>query len=162
MKRIHIVLEDEEYEKLKSLKDSLKLNWKDLILKLADEYMESSKGSCINDLKLLYKSVASLLSQIGKMISTSSEEDNDLYLASLLPLIVVGEKVDEKEFEELNILLINTVLSKMKEKYKEVNEDLYSLFEMLRIALIREMRGDSARFIRFMRMLCENLKKLGE
>ena len=160
MKRIHIVLEDEEYEKLKNLKDSLKLNWKDLILKLADEYMESSKGSCTNDLKLLYKSVASLLSQIGKMISTS--EDNDLYLATLLPLIVVGEKVDEKEFEELNILLINTVLSKMKEKYKEVNEDLYSLFEMLRIALIREMRGDSARFIRFMRMLCENLKKLGE
>ena len=162
MKRIHIVLEDEEYEKLKSLKDSLKLNWKDLILKLADEYMEPSRGSCVNDLKLLYKSVATLLSQIGRMISTGSEEDNDLYLASLLPLIIVGEKVEEKEFEELNILLINTVLSKMKEKYKEVNEDLYSLFEMLRIALIREMRGDSARFIRFMRMLCENLKKLGE
>ena len=162
MKRIHVVLEDEEYEKLKSLKDSLKLNWKDLILKLADEYMEPSRGGCVNDLKLLYKSVATLLSQIGRMISTGSEEDNDLYLASLLPLIVVGEKVEEKEFEELNILLINTVLSKMKEKYKEVNEDLYSLFEMLRIALIREMRGDSARFIRFMRMLCENLKKLGE
>lgn len=158
MKRIHIVLEDEEYEKLKRLKDSLRLNWKELFLKLAEEY-EGPSGSCINDLKFLYKSVAKLLSQIGKMAS-SEEVDNELYLASLFPLIVIGEEVEEKEIEELIILLINDILTRLKVKYREVNANLYLLFETLRIALIRELRGDTANFIKFMRTLCENLKRL--
>lgn len=164
MKRILLHLEDREYERLQSLKAMLGKSWKDFVLFLVDYYLKSkSKEEMVTKESLItpYKLQAKALAEIGKLITRRDQEgykyDNDFYLASLLPLVVIGEQVDDKELIELYVLVVNLVFEHLRGKYKEKNETMYFLLEYLRTAIIRELVDDTPGFYRLMKEVCDKL-----
>jgi len=159
-------LEDREYEKLQNLKAVLGKNWKDFVMFLAEYYLKSKlKDEMVMKESLItpYKLQAKALAEIGKLMMTNDTEfliGKEFYLATLLPLLVVGDEVDEKELIELHVLTTNLIFEYLKKRYKDGNKLMYLVMEYLRIAIIRELRGDTTTFYRFMREICRELGEL--
>ena len=169
VKRVLLHLEDKEYERLLTLKNKLGKNWKDFVLFLVDYYLKSELKSEMvmkDSLVIPYKLQAKALSEIGKLLIHRDQENYeynvDFYLASLLPLVVSGERVGDEDLMKLYVLVVNLVFNHLKDKYKEKNDMLYFLFEYLRTAVIRELRGDTPGFYRLMKEVCNKLRELGE
>ena len=163
MKRVLLHLEDREYEKLQNLKAVLGKNWKDFVMFLAEYYLKSKlKDEMVMKESLItpYKLQAKALAEIGKLIMKESEkEDIDFYLASLLPLVIVGEDVDEKDLLGLFVLVINVVFKYLQDKYRDSDERKFSILEYMRVATIRELKGDATTFWRLIEEMCDGLRK---
>ena len=165
MKRVLLHLEDREYEKLQTLKNMIGKNWKDFVLFLADYYLKSNlKEEVILKDSLItpYKMQAKALSEIGKLIMKGAEdrESSKFYLASLLPLLVLEEDVGERDLIELFTLVVNLVYEYLKDKYRGKDERKFSTLEYMRVATIRELRGDTTAFWRLIEEMCEGLREL--
>ena len=167
MKNIRLVLADHEHELLKQVKGNM--SWHYFLVSLANvRTKECSKNDIVSrdSLKNLYRMQAKVLSEIGKLMAHKDQEgyayNTNFYLASVLPLIVVGEDVGSEDLMGLYVLVINLVFEYLKERYREKNETLYFLFEYLRTAVIRELRGDTIGFYRLMKEVCSKLSELGE
>jgi len=165
MKRLLVHLEDKEYEKLKMIKGILKKNWKDLLLYLADYYLKSESDTYLvskDKLKEPYRLQARALSEIGKLMIEREDDfviDDRLYVASLFPLLVVGEKVEEDELIRSYILMTNYVFDYLKKKHKGV-EPIRLIFEYIRVATIKALQGDIAISLRLLKEMAEELRKL--
>ena len=164
MKNIRVVLEDQEYERLARLKGSK--SWHDFIIMLADTYIKMQQENEFipkDSLKTPYKIQAKALAELGKLMMTNDTEfliGKEFYLAALLPLLVIGDEVNEKELIELHVLTTNLIFEYLKKRYKDGNKLMYLVMEYLRIAIIRELRGDTTTFYRFMREICKELGEL--
>jgi len=164
MKNIRVVFEDHEYEKLTRLKGNK--SWHDFLLTLADTYIKVREESELipkDSLKGPYKMQAKALAEVGKLMMNNTTEfliGKEFYLAALLPLLVIGEEVGEKELAELYVLTTNLIFEYLKKRYKDYNKLMYLVMEYLRIAIVRELRGDTTTFYRFMREVCRALGEL--
>jgi len=141
----------------------LEKNWKDFVMFLAEYYLKSKlKDEMImkDSLMTPYKLQAKALTEIGKLMMKDSEKENtDFYLASLLPLVIAGENVDENDLLELFILVINIVFKYLQDKYRDSDERKFSVLEYMRVATIRELKGDTSNFWRLIEEMCANLRK---
>ena len=88
VKRITIVLDDKEYEKLVKVKQNL--TWKELIFRLVELREESKEKMQKEILKDPYLRAAEALLSIGKLLGGEYEG------SSLIPLYVI----EERELEE--------------------------------------------------------------
>jgi len=164
VKNVRVIFEDHEFERLVRLKGSK--SWREFILSLADfrERVEKESDYVAKDsLKEPYINMAKALSDIGKLMM--QEEDGfrlnaNFYLASLLPLLVSGVELDQKDLIDLYILVTNLVFEHLKKKYRD-DDKRFVTFEYLRIAIIRELKGDTATFKRFLKEVCKGLDALG-
>ena len=162
MKNVRVIFEDHEFEKLVNLKGNK--SWREFILNLVDYYLESQKRT--NQLpkgvlKEPYKFQARALSEIGKLMIEEEEGyryNDEPYLASLLPLLVIGEKIEEGDLSEFYVFITNFLFSYLREKYKDVDK-MQSLFEYLRVAIIRDLKGDAEASKRFFREFCNMLRE---
>jgi len=140
-------------------------SWKDFVLFLADYYLKSNlKEEVILRESLIapYKMQAKALSEIGKLImkGTDDRESSKFYIASLLPLLVLEEDVSERDLIELFTLVVNVVYEYLKDKYREKDERKFSVLEYMRVATIRELRGDTTAFWRLVEKMCKGLGEL--
>ena len=162
MKNVRIIFEDHEFEKLVNLKGNK--SWREFILNLVDYYLESQKRTNQlpkGTLKEPYKHQARALNEIGKLMIEEEEGyryNDEPYLASLLPLLVIGEKIDERDLSEFYIFITNLLFGYLREKYKNVSK-MQSLFEYLRVAIIRDLKGDADASKRFFKEFCNMLRE---
>jgi len=165
MKRLLVHLEDKEYEKLKMIKGILKKNWKDLLLYLADYYLKSESDTYYipkDKLEEPYRLQAKALSEIGKLMVEKEDEliiDDHLYLASLFPLVAVGEEIKDDELVRLYILMTNYVFEYLEKDYENI-ESIRLIFEYMRVATIKALQGDVAISLRLLKEMAEELGKL--
>lgn len=158
MKRLLIHLEDEEYEKLRKIKERYKKTWKEFILELAEEIY--SKGEIPKEsLKKAYLAQARALAELGKLLIKQEEDfdiDDEAYLVSLLPLLIFGERISEDDLVKLGILVTNVVFNHLQEKYKN-DEKLWFILEHMRVAIIRALKGDLTTYVKLMKEACKGL-----
>jgi len=163
VKNIRVVLEDDEFERLVKIKGTK--SWRNFLLELIDFYQKAKEGSESvpkESLLVPYKVQARALSEIGKLMIEKEDEyviDNKYYVASLLPLLISGEKVLEDELVDLYVMVTNLVLGYLRDKY-EKDETLRLVFEYVRVAIIKALKDDIVTFSRFMKEVCKELGKL--
>jgi len=163
VRNVRVVLEDDEFERLVKAKGTKP--WRNFLLELVDFYQKAKEGfESVPKESLLvpYKIQARALSEIGKLMIEKEDEyviDNKYYVASLLPLLISGEKVPEGELVDLYIMIANLVLSYLKDKH-EKDETLRFVFEYIRVAIVRALRNDIASFSRLMKEVCRELGEL--
>ena len=164
MKNLRVVLEDGEFEFLSRLKGDRP--WRDFLLNLARFYVKSQReNECVNKVALLtpYKAQSRALMELGKLII---EEENgyqskmDFYLASLIPLLVSGEDVADEDLIDAFVLVTNLVFKHLKKRHSD--SKMFAIFEYLRVAIVRELRGDTEVFMHFIKETCKELHRLGE
>ena len=164
MKNLRVVLEDGEFEFLSRLKGDR--SWRDFLLSLARFYVKSQRESEHVDKDALlapYKAQSRALMELGKLMI---EEENgyrykaDFYLASLIPLLVSGEDVADEDLVDAFVLVTNLVFKHLKKKHDD--SKMFAIFEYLRVALVRELRGDTEVFKHFIKETCKELHRLGE
>ena len=162
IKRVVIELREEDHAILRQLKGNK--TWRDFIFELVEFKQKAEKEKELiarTALKDSYLNVAKGLNELGKLISYEEEGykfNEEFYLASLLPLIVSGEEVDENDLLDLYVLVTNLVLNYLKNKYRD--SKMYVIFEYLRVALIRELKGDSLNSSKFLKEMCRALGEL--
>jgi len=162
VKRIVIDLREEDHEYLKKLKGNK--TWRDFIFELVNFKQKAEKESDYiskTSLKTPYIAMAKALNELGKLMIEEEEDfrfDTEFYLASLLPLLVSGEKIDEDDLKALYVLVTNLVFEYIKKRYRG-DRRRFAIFEYLRVAIIRELKGDTETFGRFLREVC---KEIGE
>ena len=162
IKRIVIELRKEDHDVLKEIKGNK--TWRDFIFELVEfkqNVERENKYIARGSLKESYHNIAKGLNEIGKLIMYEEEGlrvESEHYLASLLPLLISGENVNEKDLIDLYIFMTNLVFRYLKDKYKD--SDMFPIFEYLRVAIVRELRGDTEVFVRFLGEMCNELKRL--
>ena len=110
MKRLLIHLEDEEYEKLYAIKQSLKKSWKDTILYLASRCSNLEEGT---EAKYLKRELEEIFDhQIGKTMSRKH------YLALLAYLLMLQEEdaVPEDHSNKIYSLIAKYILERLNIK----------------------------------------------
>ena len=162
IKRIVIELRKEDHDVLKEIKGDK--TWRDFIFELVEfkqKVERENKYVARDSLKGSYHNIAKGLNEIGRLIMYEEEGlrvESEHYLASLLPLLISGENVNEKDLIDLYIFITNLVFKHLKDKYKD--SDMFPIFEYLRVAIVRELRGDTEVFVRFLGEMCSELKRL--
>ena len=163
VKRIVIELREEDHELLKKLKGNK--TWRDFIFELVEfkQRIEGGKEEISkNSLKDPYRKVAEALSELAKLMVWEEEgikQNEEFYFASLLPLLVSGGKVEEGELSEFYIFITNLLFNYIRDKYKDF-EKAQLMFEYMRVAIIRELRGDIKASKRLLEEVCKVLGKL--
>ena len=163
VKRIVIDLREEDHELLKKLKGNK--TWRDFIFELVEfkRRAESKEKQIAKDsLKDPYRSFARGLNELAKLMMWEEEgikQNEEFYLASLLPLLVSGEKVEEGDLSEFYVFIANLLFNHIRDKYKGL-EKAQLMFEYLRVAIIRELKGDIEASKRLLKEVCKVLGEL--
>ena len=141
VKRLYIILEDEEYDRL--LKEKGRRTWKEFLfdlLELKRKVTEEGELITKNALKEPYLDLAKTLRKLGSLIKIVYEERDYKYredweyeAAALLPLFVAGEKLNEEEKRELGVVAINALWQILDELYPSHSEELKWLAQALRM-----------------------------
>jgi hypothetical protein len=157
VRRIFIVLDDNEYDRL--VKEKGKLTWKEFIFEPL-EFKEGAKGEGQRihkePLKGLYAIQARALRATGKLINVGSEgnaSQREYEQASLLPLYISGEKLSGDEKRELMLILANTLEELVKELHPERLDEVKWFVQALRM-LARNREGLYESSIKY---FCEEL-----
>jgi hypothetical protein len=162
-KRLYVILEDHEYNKLLQAKGNK--TWKQFFLDLLDfkrkmeeegEFLprDSLKGPYV-DLAMTLRKLGSLLKAVWKDEKGEEiKEGWELEAAALLPLYVAGTELGEEEEREL-LLLISAVIEEIVKKYyQKREEEIRWISQALRmLALDREEIYDMS-----IENLCERLR----
>jgi len=137
MKRLHIILEDNEYEEM--VREKGNKTWKEFFLELIKIKKDlSHRGGYVHRdlIKEPYVQQALALRYLGKLMKEEEEGlkfNWEYEAAALLPLFVAGEKLNEEEKRELGVIAINALWQILDELYPSHSEELKWLAQALRM-----------------------------
>jgi hypothetical protein len=137
VRRIFIILENDEYDKL--VKEKGKLTWKEFVFRLLEfkkKVEEEKRGLHQELLKEPYTFQAQALRAIGKLMKIKSEDivlQKEYERASLLPLYIAGEELSDDEKRELMLILVNTLEDLVKELHPELLDEVKWFVQALRM-----------------------------
>jgi len=146
-KRITIVLDDKEYEKLVKVKQNL--TWKELIFRLVELREESKEKMREEILKEPYLRAAEALLSIGRLLGGEYEG------SSLIPLYSIGgRKLEEREVKILLLTLANIMEKIAIENYPDKDEEIKWISQAIRMLAM----GKEDLYELSLRNLCEEIK----
>ena len=141
MKRVYIILEDEEYNELIKAKGNK--TWKDFLmelLKFKKKIEEESDVVPKDSLKSVYTNLAKALKETGSLMKSTYEEGErkvkmnwEYEAAALLPLFVSSEKLSDEEKRDLLVVMVNAMWKLLEELHPNRAEELKWLAQALRM-----------------------------
>ena len=141
VKRLYVILDDEEYNELLNAKDNK--TWREFfkeLLEFKKKMEEEGESIPRESVKAPYVELSRALKRLGSLIKTVHKhgefrhiEDWEYEAATLLPLFVAGERLSEEEKRELGAIIVDTLWSILDELYPTRAEELKWLAQALRM-----------------------------
>ena len=141
VKRLYVILDDNEYDEL--LKAKGNKTWKEFfkeLLEFKKKMEEEGETVPRESVKAPYVELAKTLKKLGSLLKVVHKhgefrhiEDWEYEAAALLPLFIADERLSEEEKRELGAVMVDTLWSILDELYPARAEELKWLAQALRM-----------------------------
>ena len=142
VKRLYVILDDDEYNEL--LKAKGRKTWKEFfieLLKFKQRVEEGEEVVAKEAIKEPYVDVARALRRLGALVKVTYSsnrdaqyhEDWEYEAAALLPLFIANEELSEEEKRRLGLIAVNVLWQILEELHPAYSEELKWLVQALRM-----------------------------